>query len=155
MNAEAYSALSSMAGYGFALLMLFVVLRAFVMTYIDAHRAKALRKAAQPIGVLSGNGADYPVPESGYLGSGRHMDIVLSGNGICRKHAYFEQREGGVLFESVRRAPIRIGKKRHKAFSVFAQNGDVLCFGEVSFTLLLYAASERKNASEDFFSEES
>ena len=157
MNSDIYSVLALIARYGFAALMLFVVGRAFVMTKTDAGRAKKLRTAAQPVGELrekGRSGAIYPLPESGFLGSGRSMDVRVRSGGIRRKHAYFEQRTGCILFESVHGAPIRIGPEKHKGQGVLARNGDVIRFGDTDLTLLLYAAPTRRSAPDDFFAED-
>ena len=157
MDPEMYSVLASFAKYGFALLMLVVVCRAFVMTKTDAARAKKLRGAAQPVGELRANGRSgevYPIPESGFLGSGRRMDVRVRGDGIRRKHAYFEQRTGCVLFESVAGASIRIGREKHRGRSFLARSGDVLRFGSTDLTLILYAQGRPAPDPDDFFAED-
>ena len=152
MNGQLYE-LAALAGrYVFAALMVLIVLRAARITLIDARRAAALRRMSPETGVIgellvtSGGqkartGMRYPVIREGMIGSSRRADVRIRHASVRRRHAWFQQAEGGLKIRAHAGAPLRDGEGEPLRAALL-EDGDVLRIGAVEVMLILNEAPE-------------
>ena len=163
MHSDWYTLLSMGMRYWFAAIAAIIVLRAWRVTVRDTRRARVLRAWAPDTGaigeiiVLSGGngvrkGSRIPVPKEGLLGSSRRNDVRLRHKDVKRYHAHIEQRENGVLAETIGKADIWLGGRTGK--KLLLRDGDQFSIGALSLRLVLYSPGEDKEVDLDIAEDE-
>lgn len=147
MQSDWYTLLSMGMRYWFSALAAVIVLRAWQATVRDTRRARVLRAWAPDTGaigeiiVMSGGsgvrkGTRIPIPKEGLLGSSRRSDVRLKHPDVKRYHAHIEQRENGVLVETMARAEIWLGGRTGQ--KLLLRDGDRFEIGSLKLMLVLY-----------------
>lgn len=146
VSPDLYTILSLAARYLFCGLMVLIVFRAWRITVVDNRRARILRAWTPETGCIGeflvnpGKGkkrASVTIPREGLLGSGASADVRLKHDDLRKKHAYFEQREGGLLLKPLRGARVEF----HGGISgdqLLLRDGDVIAIGKLKLMLVLF-----------------
>lgn len=151
MRSDWYTLLSMGMRYWFAAIAAIIVFRAWRATVRDNRRARVLRAWAPDTGaigeivVVAGGsgvrkGSRIPVPKEGLLGSSRRSDVRLRHADVRRYHAHIEQRENGVLMETLGKAEIWLGGRTGR--KLLLRDGDRFMIGSLSLMLVLYSPGE-------------
>lgn len=163
MRSDWYTLLSMGMRYWFAAIAAIIVFRAWRATVRDTRRARVLRSWAPDTGAIGeivittgGNGvrkgSRIPVPKEGLLGSSRRSDLRLRHPAVRRYHAHIEQRENGLLMETIGRAEIWLGGRTGK--KILVRDGDRFEIGPLSMMLVLYSPGEDKEVDLDIAEDE-
>ncbi|MDO4740298.1 MAG: FHA domain-containing protein [Eubacteriales bacterium] len=163
MRSDWYTLLSMGMRYWFAAIAAIIVFRAWRATVRDTRRARVLRSWAPDTGaigeivVVGGGrslrrGSRIPVPKEGLLGSSRRSDVRLKHPDIRRYHAHIEQRENGVLIETIGKAEIWLGGRTGK--KLLLRDGDRFMIGTLSFMLVLYSPGEEREVDVEIADDE-
>lgn len=147
MDQGIYEIVALAARYGFAALMVLIVLRAWRLTIVDSRRAQTLRRLQPETGlsgeliVLEGDGQArrgmrYPVIREGMIGSSRGADIRVRNGSVRKKHAWFQLTAEGLQLKAREGAPMRdrYGRRVEK---LMLRDGDVFELGRVRLMLVL------------------
>ena len=151
MRSDWYTLLSMGMRYWFVAIAAIIVLRAWRATLRDTRRARVLRSWAPDTGaigeivVIGGGkgvrkGSRIPVPKEGLLGSSRRSDVRLKHSDVRRYHAHIEQRENGVLMETIGKAEIWLGGRTGN--KLLLRDGDKFMIGPLTLMLVLYSPGE-------------
>jgi len=163
LRSDWYTLLSMGMRYWFVAIAAIIVFRAWRATVRDTRRARVLRAWAPDTGaigeivVLAGGsgvrkGSRIPVPKEGLLGSSRRSDVRLKNASVRRYHAHVEQRENGVLMETIGKAEIWLGGRTGN--KLLLRDGDQFMIGPLSLKLVLYSPGEDKEVDLDIAEDE-
>ena len=152
MSRNLYELAALGARYGFAALMLLVVLRAWRITIVDSRRAGTLRRMSPQTGlsgelvVVDGDGKarrgmKYPVIREGMIGTSRRADVRIRHGSVRRRHAYFQLTEDGLSIRAHAGAPLRDGRGRPVP-EITLPDGAEFFIGRVHLLLVLAEAPE-------------
>ena len=147
MDQGVYEIIALAARYGFAALMVLIVLRAWRLTIVDSRRAQTLRRLSPETGlsgeliVLEGDGQArrgmrYPVIREGMIGSSRAADIRVRHPSVRRKHAWFQLTDGGLALRAHEGAAIK-DRRTRRVGELLLKDGDVFQLGRVRLMLVL------------------
>ena len=156
MTRSFYEIVALGARYGFAALMLLIVLRAWRITLIDSRRASELRRMSPQTGisgelvVIDGDekarrGMRYPVIREGMIGASRRADVRIRHSSVRRRHAYFQLTQAGLRVQAHANAPLRDGRGR-PARTLTLPDGGEFILGRVRLLLVLAEAPELAKA---------
>jgi len=147
MSQNVYELIALAARYGFAALMVLIVLRAWRLTIVDSRRAQTLRRLSPETGlsgeliVMEGDqqarrGMRYPVIREGMIGSTRRADIRIRHSSVRRRHAWFQLTDAGLKLTAHAGAPLR-DRHGRPAASLLLKDGDLFTVGHVRLMLVL------------------
>lgn len=147
MDQGIYEIVALAARYGFAALMVLIVLRAWRLTIVDSRRAQTLRRLQPETGlsgeliVLEGDGQArrgmrYPVIREGMIGSSRGADIRVRNGSVRKKHAWFQLTGEGLQLKTREGAPMR-DRYGRRVDALTLRDGDVFELGRVRLMLVL------------------
>lgn len=156
MSANAYELLALAMRYGFAALMVLIVLRAWRITVVDSRRAAKLRRLSPDTGIIGEmmvvNGSErarpgmhYPVTLEGTIGSSRRSDIRIRHSTVRPRHAIYQMTDEGLFVRGHANARLRDGHGR-LARELLLRDGEILRMGQVGLMLVL---TEADNAPEE------
>ncbi len=151
MQSDWYTLLSMGMRYWFTAIAVIIVLRAWQATVRDTRRARVLRAWAPDTGAIGEivvckggkglrKGVRIPVPKEGLLGASRRCDVRLKHEDVRRYHAHIEQRENGVLVESLGKAEIWLGGRT--GTKLLLRDGDRFKIGKLELMIVMYSAGE-------------
>ncbi len=152
MTADLYSVFASGMRYVFVILGILIILQSFHWLYHD-RRAKHARIQNLPdagmIGefiVLSGTqeipeNTALPVPWEGTMGTDRHSDIYLTGDGVAKNHLAFSfTPKRGLLVEPLGKSTcFADGESLSRPRGAWLTHGSVLEIGSYTLRLRLFA----------------
>jgi len=163
LRSDWYALFSMGMRYWFVAIAAIIVFRAWRATVRDTRRARVLRAWAPDTGaigeivVIGGGkgvrkGSRIPVPKEGLLGASRRSDVRLKHPQVRRYHAHIEQRENGVLMETIGKAEIWLGGRTGR--KLLLRDGDRFMIGPLSLMFVLYSPGEEKEVDLDLFEDE-
>jgi len=159
MDQGVYEIIALAARYGFAALMVLIVLRAWRLTIVDSRRSQTLRRLQPETGlsgeliVLEGDGQArrgmrYPVIREGLIGSSRGADIRVKNGSVRRKHAWFQLTPEGLQLRAHEGAAIR-DRHGRRVKGLTLRDGDVFELGRVRLMLVLAESTVDEEDEDD------
>lgn len=147
MSQSVYEIIALAARYGFAALMLLIVLRAWRLTIVDSRRAQTLRRLSPETGlsgeliVMEGDGQArrgmrYPVIREGLIGSSHRCDIRVRSGSVRRRHAWFQLTAEGLAIRAHAGAPMK-DRRGHSVRELTLKDGGLFSLGRVRLMLVL------------------
>ena len=163
MSQSVYELIALAARYGFAALMVLIVLRAWRLTIVDSRRAQTLRRLSPETGlsgeliVMEGDqqarrGMRYPVIREGMIGSSHRADIRIRHNSVRRRHAWFQLTPEGLSVRAHAGATLKDRRGRPMK-ELLLRDGGVLWIGRVRLMLVLAestAGAEERGYTDDY-----
>ena len=156
MSQNVYELIALAARYGFAALMVLIVLRAWRLTIVDSRRAQTLRRLSPETGlsgeliVMEGDqqarrGMRYPVIREGMIGSARRADIRIRHSSVRRRHAWFQLTGEGLSVRAHAGAMLR-DRRGRPVKEITLKDGGVMSVGRVRLMLVLSESTVEDDA---------
>ena len=156
MSQNVYELIALAARYGFAALMVLIVLRAWRLTIVDSRRAQTLRRLSPETGlsgeliVMEGDqqarrGMRYPVIREGMIGSARRADIRIRHSSVRRRHAWFQLTGEGLSVRAHAGAMLR-DRRGRPVKEITLKDGGVMSVGRVRLMLVLSESTAEDDA---------
>ena len=163
MSQSVYELIALAARYGFAALMVLIVLRAWRLTIVDSRRAQTLRRLSPETGlsgeliVMEGDqqarrGMRYPVIREGMIGSSHRADIRIRHSSVRRRHAWFQLTDAGLNVRAHAGATLK-DRRGRPVKELLLRDGGVLWIGRVRLMLVLAestAGAEERGYTDDY-----